>query len=130
MTRAKTVVKRTDRAKRVRAQWASKEPYRDGLTYREWMSDHAKAQRARELASVNNRDTGGETDAPSAAKAAEQPAPVDPPDRTVTDAPGRGDSEGSGSDAAATTSRPGPSAHEDEGRPKVRRVPSWRRRRA
>lgn len=126
MTRAKTVVKRTDQAKRARAKWASKEPYRDGLTYREWMSKHAKDQRARELATVNNRDTSFEADAPSAAEAAEQPAPADPSDRTVTDT----ESEGSGPDVAATTSRPGPSSHEDEGRPKARRVPSWRRRRA
>lgn len=50
------IVKRSDRAKAIAAKWNSTEPYRDGLTYREWMRAHAKAQRKRELARAPGGD--------------------------------------------------------------------------
>lgn len=125
MTRPRSVVKRTDRAKRVTARWASKEIYRDGLTYRQWMSAHAKEQRARELA--RQHDYLKEPDAAAAAKASDDPAPAEPTDRTELAGTGAStDAGGAGTDPVQKTD-PAPPAHEDEGRPKERRR-SWRRR--
>lgn len=56
MTAKAKVVKRSDRARKISDLWSSKAIYRDGKTYRQWMSDHAKAQRARELAGQGTKD--------------------------------------------------------------------------
>jgi hypothetical protein len=130
MTRRRSIVKRSDRAKRMSSLWDSKEIYRDGLTYREWMSRRAKAQRERELAAaraIPTTDPLTEAAAPPAAKAEEQPAPAEPPDRTEkVPAAATTEQEGAGREPAVDA-EPAPSSAA-EAHPKGRRS-RWRRTR-
>lgn len=125
MTRARGIVKRSDRSERMKSRWSSDEIYRDGLTYRAWKSQHAKAQRARELRRATEIPLEvPAVDDPARARAAEPAAAKAeaeaPPDRTAaraTDTTGESDGEaGAPAGAPAATS------------PKERR-PRWRRTR-
>lgn len=125
-TKRAGVVKSTERQRRLRALWSSTEPYRDGLTYREWQQRNGKAQRDRELAAlraVNSPDSDGAAagDVP-AGSASDASAPTDEVAAGHADRPA--EEERPASSSATTAVDDGEDAD-----PKARRRP-WHRTRA
>lgn len=126
-TKRTGVVKSTERQRRLRALWSSTEPYRDGLTYREWQQRNGKAQRDRELAAQRAVDPDSEGaaagDAPAGSASVDASAPIDAVAAGHADRPAEEERPASSSAPAAVID------DGDDADPKARRRP-WHRTRA